>query len=142
MAKHTITMTQDFPAPRRTVFAQLTDHNSVGPIMGAKMQRIVDATGDNPNGLGSVRSVTVGPASFEETLTAFDPDSLMEYQITKGGPLKNHLGRMQFSDTDGGCHLDYTITFDARVPMTGGAIAKGLQAGISKGLAKYAASLR
>lgn len=141
MAKHTISIEQDFPAPRSQVFAKLTDHNAVGPIMGAKMQRIVDAPGDNPNGLGSVRSVTVGPASFEETVTAFEPDTLMEYRITRGGPIKNHLGRMAFSDTDTGCRLHYTIEFDGRIPMTGGLIAKSLQTGISKGLARYASSL-
>lgn len=138
MPKHEVIAEQTFAAPRSAVFAHLTDHNKVGKVMGAKMQRIKDADGDNPNGLGSVRKVTVGPASFEETVTRFEPDSVMEYTVSRGGPIRNHLGRMQFSDTADGCKLHYRIVFDGRIPFTGGVIAKGLQDGIRKGLAKLA----
>ena len=138
MPKHEVIAEQVFSAPRSAVFARMTDHNTVGRILGAKMHRIKDADGDNPNGLGSVRKVTVVPASFEETVTRFEPDTVMEYTVSKGGPIKNHLGRMQFTDTAEGCRLHYRIVFDGRIPLTGGIIAKGLQDGIRKGLAKLA----
>ena len=65
----------------------------------------------------------------------------MEYTVSKGGPIKNHLGRMQFSDTADGCKVVYRIVFDGRIPLTGGIIANGLQTGIRKGLAKLARDL-
>lgn len=138
MPKQQVVAEQVFSAPRGEVFARLTDHNSVGKVLGAKMQRIVDAEGDNPNGLGSVRKVSIGPISFEETVTRFEPDEVMEYTVSRGGPIKNHLGRMQFTETPEGCRLHYRIVFDGRIPLTGGLIAKGLQDGIRKGLAKLA----
>ena len=64
MPKHEVIAEQAFAAPRDQVFEHLTNHNKVGKVVGAKMRRIKDAEGDNPNGLGSVRKVTVGPASF------------------------------------------------------------------------------
>ena len=81
MPKQRIAITQDFAAPRETVFAQLTDHNKVGPILGAKMVRIKDGD-DATNGLHSVRKVTIGPLSFEETVVRFEAPERMEYTVT------------------------------------------------------------
>lgn len=140
MPKQRIVITQDFPAPRETVFAKLTDHNAVGPILGAKMKRIKDGE-DAPNGLHSVRAVSIGPVSFEETVVRHEPPQRMEYTVTRGGPIKHHRGTMLFEDTDTGCHLHYEVVFDGRIPFTGAVIAKQLEAAISKGLARYARSL-
>ncbi len=140
MPKQRIAITQDFAAPRETVFAQLTDHNKVGPILGAKMVRIKDGD-DATNGLHSVRKVTIGPLSFEETVVRFEAPERMEYTVTTKAPIKNHRGIMLFEDTGTGSRLHYEILFDGRYPLTGGLIRKQLETAISKGLSRYAASL-
>lgn len=140
MPKQRIVITQDFPAPRETVFATLTDHNSVGPILGAQMRRIKDGE-DALNGLHSVRKVSIGPVSFEETVVRHEPPARMEYTVTKGGPIKHHRGTLLFEATDTGCHLHYEIVFDGRIPFTGAIIRQQLDTAIRKGLARYAQSL-
>ncbi|MBV61909.1 SRPBCC family protein [Abyssibacter profundi] len=140
MPKQRIAITQDFPASRDAVFAHLTDHNKVGPILGAKMERIKDGD-DAPNGVHSVRKVSIGPLSFEETVVRHEPPARMEYTVTSKAPIKNHRGIMLFEDTSDGCRLHYEILFDGRLPFTGGLIRKQLEAAIRKGLSRYARSL-
>ena len=138
---HTIELQQDFPHPVSRVFADLADHENLGRIMGAPMKRIVDGTGPGGvNGVGSVRRIGSVVGAFEERVVAFEQDRLIEYTVTKGSPIENHLGRMVFSETPSGSRLLYQITFDSKVPFAGGLIAAILRRAIRKGLQKYAAT--
>lgn len=142
MAKNFIQMNVTFNAPVETVFAELSDHEKMGKILGAKVKRVKDGKG-SVNGIGSVRRITPVPlADFEETVTGFEPNKLVEYTITKGSPLKNHLGRMVFSETNGKTHLHYTIQFDMKlgIPFTGFLLKNALEKIISGGLHKLAKS--
>lgn len=138
MATQYIQMNVDFKAPLETMFSILTDHESLGPILGAKIKRIKDGK-EHINGVGSVRRVTPLPlASFEETVIKFEPNKLMEYTISKGSPMKNHLGRMVFSEKEGRTYLHYTIQFDSKIPFLGFLIKLGLENSILSGLRKLA----
>lgn len=130
-------VTHTFASDPATVFEALSEHENLGPIFGADIQRVKD--GDTSrNGVGSVRSLKVGPMpAFEETVTKSEPNRLIEYRITKGGPLKGHLGIQKLTPTqDGGTTLDYTIEFTSGVPGLAAVVAKGLDRTISKGLPK------
>lgn len=142
MAKNFIQMNETFNAPVSTVFAELSDHEKMGKVLGAKVKRIKDGKG-NVNGIGSVRRITPVPlADFEETVTGFEPNKLIEYTVTKGSPIKNHLGRMVFSESNGKTHLHYTIQFDMKlgIPFTGFLLKTVLEKVISSGLHKLAKS--
>ena len=142
MAKNYIQMNATFNAPVATVFAELSDHNKMGKILGAKVKRIKDGKGD-VNGIGSVRRITPVPlADFEETVTGFEPNKLVEYTVTKGSPIKNHLGRMVFSEDNGKTKLHYTIQFDMKlgIPFTGFILKSVLETVINSGLQKLAKS--
>jgi len=141
MSQQTIRIQQAFNAPVNTVFQTLSDHQRFGEICGVKMTRIKTGS-DSDNGLGSVRKLNIGPLpSFQETITGFVPNELIEYQITQGSPIKNHLGTMRFSEQDGKTFLDYTIQLESKIPFTTGLIKSALENGISKGLQRYARSL-
>ena len=130
---------QDFNKPVSEVFGDLGDHEKLGRILGAPITRIVDGRGvGGKNGLGAVRRIGPALGGFEETIVGFEQDALIEYTITKGSPLRDHLGRMKFSATPNGTHLDYVITFDVKVPFVGGLLKNVLEGSIRKGLAKYA----
>src|ERR1051326_5565322 len=124
MAKQQIKFEQFFAAPRDKVFAFFADHEKFGLIWGGRFRRVKDS-GDpkDPNGLGSVREVRSKGLTFEETIIAYEPPSLIEYTVTRGSPIKNHKGRIEFRDVQGGTKVDYTITFDPRIPLTGGIFA-------------------
>ena len=137
--RSTIEIEHDFTKPVDRVFAYLSEHENLGPLFGAKITRIKD--GDTTrNGAGSVRALKLGPLpAFHETTTRAEKPSLIEYEITKGSPLKGHWGRQQLTATDdGGTRLDYTIGFDGPVPGLAGLIGKVLATNIAKGLPKVA----
>lgn len=132
-----IEIDMEFQRPLEELFALLSDHEKLGPVLGAKIKRTRDGT-DSLNGLGSVRTLSIGPLpSFDETVTAFRKDELVEYRITRGTPLRNHKGVMRFSATpSGGSRLHYTIEFRTFIPFLGPLVRAGLETGIRKGLSR------
>ncbi len=132
---------QDFSAPVDRVYAHLAEHENLGPVFGARITRVRD--GDTSrNGVGSVRELKVGPLPpFQETVTAAVPDELIEYRITRGSPLRGHVGRMRFSPHGSGTRLDYVIEFGAVLPGLDRVIALGLGRTVRRGLADLAGRL-
>ena len=141
MALKKITMRQEFNAPVDKVFSTLSDHETFGRICGINMLRTKDGD-DGANGLGSVRTISVGPLpSFEETITDFVPNVFIQYKITKGSPIKNHVGELKFSGQGDKTVLHYTIKLESKIPLTSGLIKAALERGISQGLQGYAMRL-
>lgn len=135
MAMYTIEIDETFDVPRRRVFALFADHHRFGKLLGAPVKRIKDSDQADPNGIGSVRKIGIGPVSLEETVTNFEPDSLIEYTITSMSPIRNHLGRIRFEDTpEGHTRVNYTITFEDIVPFTGKVVSSALEQGIRRGI--------
>ncbi|CBL46881.1 Conserved hypothetical protein [gamma proteobacterium HdN1] len=139
-----IYLEQTFNAPRKQIFGILSDHEKLGDVLGAKITRIRNGDDGNVNGKGSVRKLSLAPGlAIEETITTCTPDSLIEYTISKGSPLKNHKGTLEFSDVAGGTQLRYRIVFDTKypIPFLGAGIRFGLEKAIGFGLGKLAKSL-
>jgi len=141
MGKQNIIIRLSFNAPVETIFNILTDHESFGQVINARIKRVVDGQGENKNGVGSVRRISAFPApAFEETVVTFEPNQLMEYVISKGSPIKNHKGRMEFSDDQGQTRLNYAIDFEPKLPFLplGSIIKKAIEKPIRDGLQKLA----
>lgn len=138
-APERVRVTHTFTSDPATVFDALSEHENLGPMFGARVERVRDGETER-NGVGSARSLKIGPLpAFEETTTRADRPMLIEYEITKGGPLKGHWARQQLTGlADGGTRLDYAIGFNLAVPvpLLPGVVAKVLQTNISKGLRK------
>ena len=135
MAQQRVRFEQFFAAPRAKVFDYFADHERFGRIWPGKTRRVqASADAQQPNGLGSVREISSSGMKFEETITGFEPPSTIEYKITKGGPIKNHVGTLNFSDVPGGTKLEYTIEFDPKIPLTGGLVASVLCASWQRGV--------
>ena len=125
---------QDYSLPVERVFAYLGEHENLGPLFGAKIKRLNDGN-ESRNGVGSARQLRIAIAPpFVETVTAMIPNELIEYRITKGSPLKNHVGRMVFTPKGSGCHLDYTIEFGSKIPGLDRLVKLGLESSLKKGL--------
>lgn len=138
MSLQRIEIRKQFSASVDVLFSYLSVHKNLETIFApAKINRIKEGT-DAPDGLGSVRRmrILVAPA-FEETITAYVPNELIEYRITQGSPLRNHHGVMRFAPTaTGGSELHYTIEFEGRLPGVGPLVRLGLDGGIRRGLDK------
>ncbi len=132
-----VRVTHTYTSDPATVFNKLSEHENLGPVFGAKITRVRD--GDTSrNGAGSTRSLKIGALpAFEETTTVAEPNSLIEYKISKGGPLRGHWGKQVLTPTlDGGTKLVYTIGFNAPVPGMATLVGKVLTKNIAKGLGK------
>ena len=143
MSKQQIKIEQSFNAPVDVIFNILTDHHSFGQVINANIRRVVDSGDENKNGVGSIRRISTFPAPpFEETVVTFEPNRLMEYVVSKGSPIKNHIGRMEFSDDGGKTRLDYTIDFEPKLPFIflGAIIKSALDKNIRSGLMRLAES--
>lgn len=138
-----IIIEQSFNAPQETVFKELSNHENFGKIVNAKIVRIKDATGNDPNGVGSVRSIQLGIELLQETVTKYESPNLIEYKITSKTPMSHHLGRLQFSTpTKGTTHLLYTIEMESKLPAVATVTAFVLNLIIKNGLKRFAAKYK
>jgi len=143
MSHQHIEIEMQFHCTPEALFQQLTDHAQFGKIVDANIQRVVDSKSANRNGLGAVRRVKIMPGlSFDETITCFEAPVLMAYQITRGSPVKEHWGRLEFKPNASGCLLFYTIDFSAKIPGTGWLLKPLVEGPIRRGLARLQATLQ
>lgn len=141
MSRQHIEIRQTFNAPVEEIFRLLTEHASFGKIIGTNIKRVVDSQDENKNGVGSVRRISSFPVpAFEETVVTFEPGRLMEYVVSKGTPIKNHRGRMEFSEKQGLTELCYTIEFEPKLPfiLLGSVLKQVIDKPIRKGIEQLA----
>lgn len=135
----TIHITQEFNAPQQEIFDYLSDHNNFGSLLNANITRIKDADGDNPNGLGSVRSIKLGVELLQETIVTFDEPNLIEYKITNNVPINYHLGTLEFSSpAKNKTLLNYSIQMESKLGFIDGAILFLIKTSIVNGLKNLA----
>jgi uncharacterized protein YndB with AHSA1/START domain len=138
MRAHHVVVDRDFSKSPERVFAYLAEHENLAEIFGAKVTRLSDGQHGHRNGVGSVRQLQIGPLpAFEETVTEFVPSERIVYEITKGSPLKGHLGVMTFtSQGQGGTHLHYDIRLASPIPGVAAIVQAALTRSVEKGLGK------
>lgn len=136
MAVQTVHTIQTYNAPAETVCNWFAEHQNLGAVFLARIRRITDAPGaDGPNGVGSVRRIWIGPTpSFDETITVYEPAKRIEYQITRGSPIKNHNGVMVFTESAGVTTVDYTINMESKIPGTTGILISIMSFVVRKGM--------
>jgi uncharacterized protein YndB with AHSA1/START domain len=115
---HHVHVEHDFAKPPERIFAHLAEHENLAEVFGAKVTRLRDGEDGQRNGVGSVRQLQIGPLPrFEETVTEFFPTTRIVYRITKGSPLRGHVGVMEFAPTaSGGTRFVYDIRLASPVP--------------------------
>lgn len=126
----------DFAKPRERVFAYLAEHENLAEVFGAKVTRLRDGEDGHRNGVGSVRRLQIGPLPpFEETVTEFVVPERIVYRITKGSPLRGHVGRMSFEDAPGGgTRFVYDIRIASAIPGLAPIVKTALTRSISQSL--------
>lgn len=84
-----------------------------------------------------MRELRVGPLpAFEETVTEFVPGERIVYRITKGSPMRGHVGVMTFEPTpSGGTRFVYDIRIASAIPGVAPLVTASLTRSIRKSLA-------
>jgi uncharacterized protein YndB with AHSA1/START domain len=126
----------DFAKPPERVFAHLAEHENLAEVFGAKITRLRDGDGGERNGVGSVRKLQIGPLPpFEETVTEFAVPQRIVYRITKGSPLRGHVGTMEFAPAPGGgTRFVYDIRIASAIPGLAPLVVASLTRSISASL--------
>lgn len=117
MAEQRLRFDLQLDASCERVFEQFRTHAGFAAIWGTDL-RPVKAGEDpkHPDGLGSVRECHFGGAVYDETIVRYEPPRLIEYTVTRGSVVKNHLGRIELMSRDGGTQVICTIAFGGRFP--------------------------
>jgi uncharacterized protein YndB with AHSA1/START domain len=134
---HHVHVEHRFSKPPERIFAQLAEHENLAEVFGAKITRVRDGQDGQRNGVGSVRRLQIGPlAPFEETVTEFVPNERIVYRITKGSPLRGHLGVMTFAPVAGGTRFVYDIRLASPIPGLALLVRVALTRSITQALPK------
>lgn len=138
MRAHHVHVEHEFAKPPELIFAYLAEHENLAEVFGAKVTRLRDGEDGERNGVGSVRQLRIGPLPpFEETVTEFVPAKRIVYRITKGSPLRGHVGVMEFAPAPGGgTSFVYDIRLAAPIPGLALLVRASLTRSITKSLAK------
>lgn len=135
MRAHHVVVDHVFAKPPERVFAYLAEHENLADLFGAKITRLKDGDDGHRNGVGSVRKLQVGPApAFEETVTEFEPDKRIVYRITKGSPMRGHVGVMTFEPEGQGTHFHYDIRLASPIPGLAAIVRAQLTRSVTKNL--------
>lgn len=137
MRAHHVIVDRDFSKPPERVFDYMAEHENLAELFGAKVTRLQDGRDGERNGVGSVRKLNVGPGpAFEETVTEFERPRRIVYRITKGSPMRGHVGVMTFEpDGRGGTRLHYDIRLASPIPGLALIVRAALTRSVEKGLA-------
>ena len=143
---HEIRIQQRFDAPPERVFAAVTDHAGMSQWLDGVTVTVEKPGTPAPNGLGAVRRISARGLAIREEVVRWEEPSAMDYRVTGGAPLRDHLGELRVTPAGAGTLLDYRIRF--RVPwyfggaVVGGLVARQLRDEIEKGLGRLASRLR
>ena len=131
MRAHHVHIEHDFAKPPDRIFAYLAEHEQLADLFGAKITRLRDGEDGERNGVGSARELRIGLLPpFEETVTEFVAPERIVYRITKGSPLRGHIGTMTFAAVSGGTHFVYDIRLASPIP----GVARIVQAALTRSI--------
>ena len=116
------TLAREVAAPPEVVFDVFTDHRGYAEITPMR-RSVLEREGEPaPNGVGAIRALhSVGPPLREEVI-AFEPPRRFAYRVLSGVPVRDHVGTVELTPTDGGTHVVYAIHTTPTVPVAGRAI--------------------
>ncbi|MFF2925704.1 SRPBCC family protein [Streptomyces celluloflavus] len=116
----TMTVERVIAAPIEEVFAWLTtttNYTNSPLILRCRLTRHGEAA---PYGVGAIRSHLWLIGWFRERITRYDPPYATEYVVERSLPSARHeLGRMTFTEVDGGTRVCWTTRAEIPVPLLG-----------------------
>jgi uncharacterized protein YndB with AHSA1/START domain len=136
--RRSIRVERRLDAPPEAVFEVLADHARYNRFDGIRRAELVEPGDPDPNGLGAVRWLWLGPLRFEEEITAFDPPRRLDYLIrqVKGLPFRHEGGNIRLEPDGPGTNAVWTSSFEIPVPVVGGAMDRVFKSQLERGFAR------
>ncbi|MBW2235088.1 MAG: SRPBCC family protein [Deltaproteobacteria bacterium] len=105
-------------APPEAVFAALADHAGLARWSPFAMERL-EAGNPDPNGLGALRRVRMGPLAFDERVISWDPPHHYTYTVEKGPLVRRHRGDVQVRRDGDRTRVRWAIQIGLALPGAG-----------------------
>lgn len=103
------------PAPPDVVFDVFTHYKTYRELPGVKGTALIEpGTPEAANGLGAIREIDLGIASFREQVTAAQRPDYWDYRFIEWPLPFTHVGgRMRFDAVPGGTRMVWESTIEA-----------------------------
>ena len=113
--KRTAVSSTFVPAPPDVVFDCFTHYETYRALAGVRATRlIVPGKPEAANGLGAIREIDLGVASFREQVTGIQRPDHWDYRFIEWPvPFAHVGGRMSFEAVPGGTRMVWESTIDA-----------------------------
>ena len=136
--RRSIRVERRLDAPPEAVFEIVADHARYDRFDGIRRSELVEAGDPDPNGLGAVRWIWLGPLRFEEEVTAFDPPRRFDYLIrhVKTLPFRHEGGSIRLEPDGPGTNAVWTSSFEIPIPVVGGAMDRIFKRQLERGFAR------
>lgn len=133
----TIRAERTLDAPIEAVFDVLADHADYDRFGGIRRAELVRAGDGEPNGVGALRRIVIGPFTFEEAITAFEPPARLDYLIVKiNAPYRHEGGSIRLTEiAEGGTNAVWTSSYEIPIPAVGGPLERGFALAFGRGFA-------
>ncbi|GGR88499.1 hypothetical protein GCM10010252_29170 [Streptomyces aureoverticillatus] len=123
----TMTVERTIAAPIDEVFAWLTTTTNYERSRLVLRCRLARRGEGAPYGVGAVRSHLWAIGWLRERITRHDAPYVTEYAVERSFPPSRHeLGRMTFTEVDGGTLVNWTTRAEMSAPLIGGFLTRHL----------------
>jgi uncharacterized protein YndB with AHSA1/START domain len=133
--RRSIRVERRLDAPPEAVFAIISDHARYDRFDGIRRAELHQQGSPDPNGVGAVRWIWIGPLRFQEEVTAFEPPARLDYLITdvKGLPFRHEGGSIRLEPDGAGTHALWTSVFEIPIPLIGAGLDRVFAARLAQG---------
>lgn len=125
-------------APVAAVWEVMTDHVRYARWGSAKTVIIERPGTPAPNGLGAIRCFQAGPMKVREEVIAWEPPTRMTYRLNSKQMTKTYTSKMVLRDEGGVTVLEWSSTFEPRVPGTSAVVRRIYE----RAVARFAAGIK
>ena len=143
------TYVRQVAAPPEIVFDVLTDHRRYPEITSLRRAELEREGEPEPNGVGAIRVLTVAGPPMREEVLAYERPYRFSYKILSGLPVRDHVGTVELSPSEGGTEVVYAIHTTPTLPVGGFLVIavlkqaiKSLLGGVAKESERRAADAR
>jgi uncharacterized protein YndB with AHSA1/START domain len=113
------TYVRQVAAPPEIVFDVLTDHRrytEITQLRGAELER---EGKPEPDGVGAIRVLSLAGPPMREEVLAYERPYRFSYTLLSGLPVRDHVGTVELSPSEGGTEVVYAIHTTPTIPFAG-----------------------
>ena len=109
-------ITREVDLPSEKLFSIISDFTR-SPSPNIQVQ--VEKEGDQANGVGTIRTITIGMVKVRERLESVNPPDSFTYTILSGAPMKDYLGTVKILPKESKSEIQWDVKFTPKIPFTG-----------------------